>query len=288
MAFTKVTKDMGIISALADKPNDVGGLTAAQLKAKFDEAGAALKDYLNNTLTAELEGQNAAGNIGIQTINGITASNVQAALQALKTAIDNAIAGVLIDGSVTAAKLAANAVTTDKLADNSVTAAKIKDGEVGANELASNAVATAKIANGAVTTEKLAGAAVTNEKLASGSVGTDNLKNDLLVPVGKGGTGGTTAEAARQQLGAQGQIQSSSFSLTAAGWTARSGGGYTQSATVTGLTANSMFVASPSDEAGWKVAQDANLYPPTAGAGTLTFACEELPTGPITVTVYFW
>jgi hypothetical protein len=49
-----------------------------------------------------------------------------------------------------------------------------------------------------------------------------------------------------------------------------------------------MFVASPSDEAGWKVAQDANLYPPTAGAGTLTFACEEQPDGPITVTVYFW
>lgn len=288
MAFTKVTKDMGIIGALADKPNDVGGLTAGQLKAKFDEAGAALKDYLNNTLTAELEGQNGAGNIGIQAIEGITATTVQAALQALKAAIDNAIAGVLLDDSVTATKLAANAVTTDKLADNSVTAAKIKDGEVGANELASNAVATAKLANGAVTTEKLAGAAVTNEKLASEAVGTDNLKNDLLVPVSKGGTGGTTAETARQQLGAQGLIQSSSFSLTAAGWTARTGGGYTQSATVTGLTANSMFVASPSDEAGWKVAQDANLYPPTAGAGTLTFACEEQPDGPITVTVYFW
>lgn len=288
MAFTKVTKDMGIISALADKPNDVGGLTAAQLKAKFDEAGAALKDYLNNTLTAELEGQNAAGNLGIQTIDGITATTVQAALQALKAAIDNAIAGVLIDGSVTAAKLAAGAVTTDKLADNSVTAAKIKDGEVGANELAAAAVTTAKMANGAVTTEKLAGAAVTNEKLASGAVGTDNLKNDLLVPVSKGGTGGSTAEAARQQLGAQGQIQSSSFSLTVAGWAARTGGGYTQTATVTGLTANSMFVAAPSNETGWKAAQDANLFPPTAGAGTLTFTCEELPEDAITVTVYFW
>ncbi len=286
MAFTKVTKDMGIISALADKPNDVGGLTAAQLKAKFDEAGAALKDYLNNVLTAELEAAGGAGNIGIQSIGTLAATTVQAALEALHSAITEAHEPV--DGSVTTAKLAANAVTTDKLLDNSVTATKIKDGEVGANELAANAVATAKIVNGAVTTDKLAGAAVTNQKLASEAVGTDNLKSDLLVPVSKGGTGSTTAEAARQQLGAQGLIQNSSFSLTVAGWTARTGGGYTQTVTVTGLTANSMFVASPSNEAGWKVAQDANLFPPTAGAGTLTFTCEELPADAITVTVYFW
>ena len=55
MAMTKFNKDMEIISALDDEPNDVGGLTAAQLKAKFDEGGVALKDYLNNTLTREMD-----------------------------------------------------------------------------------------------------------------------------------------------------------------------------------------------------------------------------------------
>ena len=43
MAFEKFNKDMKIISALDDEPNDVGGLTAAALKAKFDEGGEAIK-----------------------------------------------------------------------------------------------------------------------------------------------------------------------------------------------------------------------------------------------------
>lgn len=49
MDFTPLEKDMNIISALDDEPNDVGGLTATELKAKFDEGGNAIKDYLNNT-----------------------------------------------------------------------------------------------------------------------------------------------------------------------------------------------------------------------------------------------
>ena len=207
---------------------------------------------------------------------------------ATRQAIQDAIAGVLLDGSVTTAKLYAGAVTTDKLADNAVTAAKIKDGEVGVNELASNAVETNKIKNGAVTADKLAAASVTAGKLASNAVGTDNLASDLLVPISKGGTGATNAANARSQLGAQGAIQSNSFSLPVASWTARNGGGYTQTVTVADMTANSAFVASPSDESGWKAAQDANLFPPTAGSGSLTFACEELPEDAITVTVYFW
>lgn len=55
---------MGIIAKLDDEPNDVGGLTAAQLKAKFDEAGEAVKEYLNATLLPELAAQSAAANLG--------------------------------------------------------------------------------------------------------------------------------------------------------------------------------------------------------------------------------
>ena len=42
--------DLNIIQKLDDEPNDVGGLTAAQLKAEFDKAGNIIKDYLNGTL----------------------------------------------------------------------------------------------------------------------------------------------------------------------------------------------------------------------------------------------
>lgn len=42
--------DLSVISALDDEPNDVGGLTAAELKAKFDEAGLAIQRYINEKL----------------------------------------------------------------------------------------------------------------------------------------------------------------------------------------------------------------------------------------------
>ena len=59
MALSKFTKDMAIIAALDDEPNDVGGLSAQQLKEKFDEGGQALKVYLNGTLVPELTSQMA-------------------------------------------------------------------------------------------------------------------------------------------------------------------------------------------------------------------------------------
>lgn len=42
--------DLNIIQKLDDEPNDVGGLSSAQLKAKFDEAGNVIKEYINNDL----------------------------------------------------------------------------------------------------------------------------------------------------------------------------------------------------------------------------------------------
>lgn len=42
--------DLDVIQKLDDEPNDVGGLTAAQLKAKFDEGPNAIKRYINNEL----------------------------------------------------------------------------------------------------------------------------------------------------------------------------------------------------------------------------------------------
>lgn len=44
------TKDMNIIAKLDNEPNDMGGLTAEQLKAKFDEGGLALQKYINEVI----------------------------------------------------------------------------------------------------------------------------------------------------------------------------------------------------------------------------------------------
>lgn len=53
MAFTSFTYDMDIIARLSDSPNVDDGLTAAQLKAKFDEGGKAIKNYINSVLLEE-------------------------------------------------------------------------------------------------------------------------------------------------------------------------------------------------------------------------------------------
>ena len=59
--------DVNFISKLDDEPNDVGGLTSAELKAKFDEAGNAIKDYLNNVFVPAVEKITLPGSGDMQT-----------------------------------------------------------------------------------------------------------------------------------------------------------------------------------------------------------------------------
>lgn len=54
MTLTKLTADVENISKLPDLPNQNGGLTPAQLKAKYDQAGKDIKDFINNILISEL------------------------------------------------------------------------------------------------------------------------------------------------------------------------------------------------------------------------------------------
>ena len=57
MALTKCS-EINVIRALADEPS----LTAAQLKAKFDEGSNIIKEYINVTLTNEIEAMISAVN----------------------------------------------------------------------------------------------------------------------------------------------------------------------------------------------------------------------------------
>lgn len=106
MAITTFTDDMDIIAALDDEPNDVGGLTAAQLKAKFDEAGNTIQTYINDSLIPELDAVNLPYQYGSPTT--------------MKEQIDNIVLGQVPDASITTAKLADDAVTSAKIADGVV------------------------------------------------------------------------------------------------------------------------------------------------------------------------
>lgn len=79
LAIEKLTADLNIIQKLDDEPNDVGGLSAAELKARFDEAGRLIQDYLNQTLVPQIKGEN----IPIKPPLLSQASHVQAALDEL-------------------------------------------------------------------------------------------------------------------------------------------------------------------------------------------------------------
>ena len=53
--ITNLTANVNNIQALSDRPNTADGITAQQLKEKFDKAGADIKNYINNTMIEELE-----------------------------------------------------------------------------------------------------------------------------------------------------------------------------------------------------------------------------------------
>ena len=99
--LTELTDNLDVIAALDDEPNDTGGLTAAQLKAKFDEAGNAIKDYLNDTHLPE----HTAENIAFEPVTGVLSTNTQDAIEEVYAAGQAAVLGQIPDGSVTFAKL---------------------------------------------------------------------------------------------------------------------------------------------------------------------------------------
>ena len=194
----RVTDELGTVSTLDDRPNDTGGLTAAELKAKFDADAGTLKEYVNDVLIPFLEGTSAAESIGIATISGFSADNIQTALEQIVQAMQDVTQGSVTDGSITLLKLAAEVTAValggaaashthgagdinsgvlnadripvldgTKLGTGSVGTAQLGAAAVTAEKLAALAVLAQHIANGAVTTQKLAEGAVTAEKIAA-------------------------------------------------------------------------------------------------------------------------
>ena len=113
MAFTQFTRDMDIIAKLSDSPNVDDGLTADQLKAKFDEGGKAIKDYINNTLLVEA--------LESPTFTGLAKSNGRGFVRAEPGTDYQAPMGA---GSVTGNMLGAGVVSRAKLGSD-VTAAAL-------------------------------------------------------------------------------------------------------------------------------------------------------------------
>lgn len=189
MALPTCNEDMNIISKLDDEPNDVGGLSATSLKAKFDLAGNLLKKALND-LVAALGENAAAKNIGFTPTTAVNKTNVQDAIEDVQSQIAGVSQAGIADGAVTAAKIADGAVGTAAIADDAITADKlamsavdtdaIKWGAVDTYRLKDGAVEESKIANGAVTKSKIGYYAVEERHIKSYAVTGDKIANHTI------------------------------------------------------------------------------------------------------------
>ncbi len=214
----KITEAAIAANGVQSRPDKLTG-TAAQNKKVFDALVTAVVKERFNALLDELTGTTAAAQLGITTIPGSSAGNVQTALEQIVQAMQDVTQGSVTDGSITLAKLAAEVTAValggaaashthgagdinsgvldaarlpvldgTKLGAGSVGTAQLGAAVVTSNKLAAlsvlathiaGAVTAQKIAPGAVTAEKIAAGAIITALLAPNAVTAEELANDI-------------------------------------------------------------------------------------------------------------
>lgn len=192
----KITEAAIAANGVQSQPDKLTG-TAAQNKKVFDALVTAVVREKFNALLDELTGTTAAAQLGITTIPGFSAGNIQTALEQIVQAMQDVTQGSVTDGSITLAKLAAEVTAValggaaashthgagdvssgvldearipvldgTKLGAGSVGTAQLGAAVVTSDKLAALSVLATHIAQGAVTAQKLAPEAVTRAKMA--------------------------------------------------------------------------------------------------------------------------
>ena len=140
MSLPKMTTPVNNISLLDDLPNAVGGLSAAELKARFDKAGGDIQTFLNETLIPALE------QMGVD--EGTARDEaIQAAIDALEldTTVENLQKAIMAAESrakeYADTKDAANLTAAKQYADTKAAAAQSAAESAAASDAASKAEA---------------------------------------------------------------------------------------------------------------------------------------------------
>lgn len=101
MSIPRFTEDLAIIQKLSDLPNSTEGLTAAELKARFDKAGLLLQKFINEQLVPNI----VSDKIPFTATNEIKAANIYDAILNVHSQVRDAATGTIVNGSVTTDKL---------------------------------------------------------------------------------------------------------------------------------------------------------------------------------------
>ena len=194
----KITQEAIAANGVQSQADKLTG-TAAQNKKVFDALVTAVVREKFNALLDELTGSGCAAQLGVATIPGFSASDIQTALEQLAQAMQDVTQGSVSDGSITLAKLAAE-VTAVALggaaAEHTHAAADVVSGTLelsrlpvldaahvpvlGADKLGAGSVETEKLAAAAVTAEKLAALAVLSTHISPGAVTAQKLAADAV------------------------------------------------------------------------------------------------------------
>jgi len=124
-----------------------------------------------------------------------------------------AAAELVVDGTITAAKIAANTITAAQIAANTITAGQIAAGAISASELAAGAVTTAKLAAGAVTATEIAAGTITGAKIAANTITAGLLATSGLIT-----NTAQIADGIITNAKISGALQSTNFVTGVSGW----------------------------------------------------------------------
>lgn len=177
MSLPKMTTPVNNISLLDDLPNAVGGLSAAELKARFDKAGGDIQTFLNETLIPAIEQMGVAEGTARD-------EAIQAAIDALEldTTVEN------LQKAIVAAESRAKEHADTKDAANLAAAKQYADGEAAA-------AASAAVNAAAADATSKANAALSNAKSY-----TDDKAAAVLAEAGRvSGSDAQNAETAAKQ-----------------------------------------------------------------------------------------
>ena len=205
----KITEAAIAANGVQSRPDKLTG-TAAQNKKVFDALVTAVVREKFNALIDELTGTTAAAQLGITTIPGFSAGDVQTALEQIVQAMQDVTQGSVTNGSITLAKLAAEVTAValggaaarhthgagdinsgtlnaaripvldgTKLGAGSVGTTQLGAAVVTSEKLAALSVLATHIAQGAVTAQKIAQGAIITALLAPNAVTAEKLANDI-------------------------------------------------------------------------------------------------------------